>query len=132
MYEALRSGASGFLLKDAPRADLIAAVRVAAAGDALLAPSVTRRLIEAFAMRPAFSASPAPSALASLTPREQDILLLVARGQSNTEIARALVVSEATVKTHVTHLLAKLGLRDRVQAVILAYETGAVTPGRPD
>jgi DNA-binding NarL/FixJ family response regulator len=130
VYEALRSGASGFLLKDAPRADLIAAVRVAAAGDALLAPSVTRRLIEAFAMRPA-SASPAPSALASLTPREQDILLLVARGQSNTEIARALVVSEATVKTHVTHLLAKLGLRDRVQAVILAYETGAVTPGRP-
>jgi DNA-binding NarL/FixJ family response regulator len=131
VYEALRSGASGFLLKDAPRADLIAAVRVAAAGDALLAPSVTRRLIEAFAMRPA-SASPAPSALASLTPREQDILLLVARGQSNAEIARALVVSEATVKTHVTHLLAKLGLRDRVQAVILAYETGAVTPGRPD
>jgi DNA-binding NarL/FixJ family response regulator len=131
VYEALRSGASGFLLKDAPRADLIAAVRVAAAGDALLAPSVTRRLIEAFAMRPA-SASPAPSALASLTPREQDILLLVARGHSNTEIARALVVSEATVKTHVTHLLAKLGLRDRVQAVILAYETGAVTPGRPD
>src|ERR1700730_1398519 len=131
VYEALRSGASGFLLKDAPRADLIAAVRVAAAGDALLAPSVTRRLIEAFAMRPA-SASPAPSALASLTPREQDILLLVARGQSNTEIARGLVVSEATVKTHVTHLLAKLGLRDRVQAVILAYETGAVPPGRPD
>ena len=131
VYEALRSGASGFLLKDAPRADLIAAVRVAAAGDALLAPSVTRRLIEAFAMRPA-SASPAPSALASLTPREQDILLLVARGQSNTEIARGLVVSEATVKTHVTHLLAKLGLRDRVQAVILAYETGAVTPGRSD
>ena len=131
VYEALRSGASGFLLKDAPRADLIAAVRVAAAGDALLAPSVTRRLIEAFAMRPA-SVSPAPSALASLTARERDILLLVARGQSNTEIARTLVVSEATVKTHVTHLLTKLGLRDRVQAVILAYETGAVTPGRPD
>jgi DNA-binding NarL/FixJ family response regulator len=130
VYEALRSGASGFLLKDAPRADLIAAVRVAAAGDALLAPSVTRRLIEAFARRPA-SASPAPSRLASLTPRERDILLLVARGQSNTEIAAALVVSEATVKTHVTHLLSKLGLRDRVQAVILAYETGAVVPGRP-
>jgi DNA-binding NarL/FixJ family response regulator len=130
VYEALRSGASGFLLKDAPRADLIAAVRVAAAGDALLAPSVTRRLIEAFARRPA-EAAPAPSRLASLTPREQDILLLVARGQSNTEIARSLVVSEATVKTHVAHLLAKLGLRDRVQAVILAYETGAVTPGRP-
>jgi len=131
VYEALRSGASGFLLKDAPRADLIAAVRVAAAGDALLAPSVTRRLIEAFASRPA-SAVPAPSKLASLTPRERDILLLVARGQSNAEIAGALVVSEATVKTHVGHLLAKLGLRDRVQAVILAYETGAVTPGRPD
>jgi DNA-binding NarL/FixJ family response regulator len=131
VYEALRSGASGFLLKDAPRADLIAAVRVTAAGDALLAPSVTRRLIETFAARPA-EAAPAPSQLASLTPRERDILQLLARGRSNTEIARGLVVSEATVKTHVTHLLAKLGLRDRVQAVILAYETGAVTPGRPD
>jgi DNA-binding NarL/FixJ family response regulator len=131
VYEALRSGASGFLLKDAPRADLISAVRVAAAGDALLAPSVTRRLIEAFAARPA-ATSPSPSRLASLTPRERDILLLLARGRSNSEIAGALVVSEATVKTHVAHLLAKLGLRDRVQAVILAYETGAVTPGRPD
>ena len=131
VYEALRSGASGFLLKDAPRADLIAAVRVVAAGDALLAPSVTRRLIEAFSVRPV-ATTPSPSKLASLTPRERDILLQVARGQSNTEIARALVVSEATVKTHVAHLLAKLGLRDRVQAVILAYETGAVTPGRPD
>jgi len=131
VYEALRSGATGFLLKDAPRADLIAAVRVAAAGDALLAPSVTRRLIGAFARRPA-AASPAPSKLQSLTPRERDILRQLARGQSNTEIARTLVVSEATVKTHVTHLLAKLGLRDRVQAVILAYETGAITPGRPD
>ena len=131
VYEALRAGASGFLLKDAPRADLAAAIRVAAAGDALLAPSVTRRLIEAFARRPA-PAAPSPSRLASLTPRERDILLLVARGLSNAEIARDLVVSEATVKTHVGHLLAKLGLRDRVQAVILAYETGAVTPGRPD
>jgi len=131
VYEALRSGASGFLLKDAPRADLVAAVRVAAAGDALLAPSVTRRLIEAFARRPA-SVAPAPSRLASLTPRERDILLQVARGRSNTEIARELVVTEATVKTHVGHLLAKLGLRDRVQAVIVAYETGAITPGRPD
>ena len=128
VYEALRSGASGFLLKDAPRADLIAAVHVVAAGEALLAPSVTRRLIEAFASRPV---SVAPSQLASLTPRERDILLQVARGQSNTEIARELVVSEATVKTHVAHLLAKLGLRDRVQAVILAYESGVVTPGRP-
>jgi len=131
VYEALRAGASGFLLKDAPRADLVAAVRVAAAGDALLAPSVTRRLIEAFAARPA-EALPSPSRLASLTPRERDILLLLARGRTNLEIAGELVVSEATVKTHVAHLLAKLGLRDRVQAVILAYETGAVTPGRPD
>jgi len=131
VYEALRSGASGFLLKDAPRADLVAAVRVAAAGDALLAPSVTRRLIEAFARRPA-SVAPAPSRLLSLTPRERDILLQVARGRSNIEIARELVVTEATVKTHVGHLLAKLGLRDRVQAVILAYETGAITPGRTD
>jgi len=131
VYEALRAGASGFLLKDAPRADLAAAIRVAAAGDALLSPSVTRRLIEAFARRPA-SVAPSPSRLASLTPRERDILLLVARGRSNTEIAGDLVVSEATVKTHVGHLLAKLGLRDRVQAVILAYETGAITPGRAD
>jgi DNA-binding NarL/FixJ family response regulator len=131
VYEALRAGASGFLLKDAPRADLAAAIRLAAAGDALLAPSVTRRLIEAFAARPA-AVTPSPSRLASLTPRERDILTLVARGRSNTEIASDLVVSEATVKTHVGHLLAKLGLRDRVQAVILAYETGAITPGRPD
>jgi DNA-binding NarL/FixJ family response regulator len=131
VYEALRAGASGFLLKDAPRADLIAAVRVAAAGDALLAPSVTRRLIEAFAARPP-ETLPSPSRLASLTPRERDILLLLARGRTNLEIAANLVVSEATVKTHVAHLLAKLGLRDRVQAVILAYETGAVTPGRAD
>jgi DNA-binding NarL/FixJ family response regulator len=131
VYEALRAGASGFLLKDAPRADLVAAIRVAAAGDALLAPSVTRRLIEAFAARPA-AVAPSPSRLASLTPRERDILMLVARGRSNTEIAGDLVVSEATVKTHVGHLLAKLGLRDRVQAVIVAYETGAITPGRPD
>jgi DNA-binding NarL/FixJ family response regulator len=131
VYEALRAGASGFLLKDAPRADLVTAVRVAAAGDALLAPSVTRRLIEAFAARPA-ETLPSPSRLASLTPRERDILLLLARGRTNLEIAGDLVVSEATVKTHVAHLLAKLGLRDRVQAVILAYETGAVTPGRSD
>jgi DNA-binding NarL/FixJ family response regulator len=130
VYEALRAGASGFLLKDAPRADLIRAVQVAAAGEALLAPSVTRRLIEAFARRPA-SVAPPPSRLASLTPRERDILLLVARGRSNTEIAAELVVSEATVKTHLGHLLAKLGLRDRVQAVILAYETGAIVPGHP-
>jgi DNA-binding NarL/FixJ family response regulator len=130
VYEALRAGASGFLLKDSPRHDLIAAVRAAAAGDALLAPSVTRRLIEAFARR-APETSPAPSRLASLTARERDVLLLLARGRSNAEIASALFVSEATVKTHVGNVLAKLGLRDRVQAVILAYETGIVVPGTP-
>ena len=128
VYAALRAGASGFLLKDSPRADLIAAVRAAAAGDALLAPSVTRRLIEAFARRPA-ETSPSPSQLASVTARERDVLMLMARGRSNAEIAAALVVSEATVKTHVGSLLAKLGLRDRVQAVILAYETGLIVPG---
>ena len=130
VYEALRAGASGFLLKDSPRADLIAAVRAAAAGDAMLAPSVTRRLIEVFARRPPETA-PAPSRLASLTAREREVLVLLARGGSNTEIVAALVVSEATVKTHVGNLLAKLGLRDRVQAVILAYETGIVIPGQP-
>jgi DNA-binding NarL/FixJ family response regulator len=131
VYEALRSGASGFLLKDAPRHDLIAAVRVAAAGNALLAPSVTVRLIDAFARRPA-QTLPAPSRLDSLTGREHDILLRLARGLTNAEIAADLVVSEATVKSHVGSLLAKLGLRDRVQAVILAYETGTVRPGEPD
>jgi DNA-binding NarL/FixJ family response regulator len=130
VYGALRAGASGFLLKDAPRHDLIAAVRAAAAGDAMLAPSVTRLVIETFARKPPAMA-PAPSRLASLTARERDILILIARGRSNAEIAADLVVSEATVKTHVGHLLAKLGLRDRVQAVILAYETGAVVPGSP-
>ena len=128
VYEALRSGASGFLLKDSPRADLIAAVRAAAAGDALLAPSVTRRLIDAFGRRPA-AAVTAPDRLNALTARERDVLLLLARGHSNAEAAAALFVSEATVKTHVGNLLAKLGLRDRVQAVILAYETGLVVPG---
>jgi DNA-binding NarL/FixJ family response regulator len=128
VYEALRAGASGFLLKDAPRHDLIAAVRRVAAGDALLAPSVTMRLIEAFARRPP-ETTPSPARLASLTARERDILLRLARGRTNAEIAADLVVSDATVKTHVGHLLAKLGLRDRVQAVILAYETGMVVPG---
>jgi DNA-binding NarL/FixJ family response regulator len=128
VYEALRAGASGFLLKDAPRHDLIAAVRRVAAGDALLAPSVTMRLIEAFARRPPEMA-PSPSRLASLTARERDILMRLARGRTNAEIATDLFVGEATVKTHVGHLLAKLGLRDRVQAVILAYETGIVIPG---
>jgi DNA-binding NarL/FixJ family response regulator len=130
VYEALRAGASGFLLKDSPRHDLIAAVRAAAAGDALLAPSVTRRLIEVFARKPP-ETTPSPSRLAALTPRERDVLLQLARGRSNSEIASGLFVSEATVKTHVGSVLAKLGLRDRVQAVILAYETGLVTPGEP-
>jgi len=131
VYEALRAGASGFLLKDAPRHDLIAAIKIAAAGNALLAPSVTMRLIDAFARRPA-QTLPAPSRLASLTVRERDILLRLARGLTNAEIAANLFVSEATVKSHVGNLLAKLELRDRVQAVILAYETGIVRPGDPD
>ena len=131
VYEALRAGASGFLLKDAPRHDLIAAIKIAAAGNALLAPSVTMRLIDAFARRPA-QTLPTPSKLASLTVRERDILLRLARGLTNAEIAADLVVSEATVKSHVGNLLAKLGLRDRVQAVILAYESGIVRPGDPD
>ena len=131
VYEALRAGACGFLLKDAPRHDLIAAVKTAASGNALLAAPVTMRLIDAFARRPA-QTLPTPSRLASLTLRERDILLRLARGLTNSEIAADLVVSEATVKSHVGNLLAKLGLRDRVQAVILAYETGIVRPGDPD
>ena len=128
VYAALRAGASGFLLKDSPRADLIAAVRIAATGDALLAPSVTRRLIEVFARRPP-EMSPEPSRLAAVSAREREVLMLLARGRTNAEIAATLFVSEATVKTHVGSLLNKLGLRDRVQAVILAYETGLVVPG---
>jgi DNA-binding NarL/FixJ family response regulator len=131
VYEALRSGASGFLLKDAPRHDLVAAIKIAAAGNALLAPSVTMRLIDAFARRPA-QTLPTPSQLGLLTGRERDILMRLARGLTNAQIAAELVVSEATVKSHVGNLLAKLGLRDRVQAVILAYETGIVRPGEPD
>jgi len=130
VFEALRAGASGFLLKDLPREDLVAAVRVVAAGDALLAPQVTRRLIEEFARRPA-PADPAPGALDALTARERETLGLLARGLSNAEMAAALYVSEHTVKTHVGNVLAKLGLRDRIHAVILAYEIGLVQPGRP-
>jgi DNA-binding NarL/FixJ family response regulator len=129
VFEALRAGASGFLLKDLPREDLVAAVRVVAAGEALLAPSVTRRLIAEFARRPA-GAEPDPAALASLTAREREALELMARGLSNAEMAVSLYVSEHTVKTHVGNVLAKLGLRDRIQAVILAYEVGLVQPGR--
>ncbi|MGW4228968.1 response regulator [Streptomyces sp. NPDC004980] len=131
VYEALRVGASGFLLKDAPPADLISAVRVVAAGDALLAPSVTRRLIADFArQRPtgAFRSGPALR-LRGLTPRETEVLELVARGLSNQEIAQRLVLAEQTVKTHVGRILAKADLRDRAQAVIFAYESGLVAPG---
>jgi DNA-binding NarL/FixJ family response regulator len=125
VYEALRLGASGFLLKDALPDDLVAAVRVAAAGDALLAPRVTRRLISEFVRaRPRKNAS----RLEELTRREQEVLVLIARGLSNSEIAGELVVAEQTVKTHVGRIFAKLDLRDRAQAVVLAYETGLVTP----
>ena len=128
VYAALRAGASGFLLKDTPPADLLAAIRVVAAGDALLAPSITRRLIAEFARRPE-PGPVAPAALASLTDREREVLALVARGLSNAEIAELLVVSAATAKTHVSRVLAKLQARDRAQLVMLAYETGLVTPG---
>jgi DNA-binding NarL/FixJ family response regulator len=128
VYQALRAGASGFLLKDTPPADLLAAIRVVAAGDALLAPRVTRRLIEEFARRPE-PAAVAPAGLAALTDREREVLALVARGLSNAEIAERLYVSAATAKTHVSRVLAKLRARDRAQLVMLAYETGLVTPG---
>ena len=128
VYEALRAGASGFLLKDAPAADLINAVRVVAAGEALLAPSVTRRLIAEFAAR-SHGDRPRPAALNALTPRETDVLRLIARGLSNQEIAAELVVAEQTVKSHVGRILTKFDLRDRAQAVVFAYETGLVIPG---
>jgi DNA-binding NarL/FixJ family response regulator len=127
VYDALRSGASGFLLKDVPPEELIAAVRVVASGDALIAPSITKRMIEHF-VRAAPPSTP-PAELAQLTPRETEVLILIARGRSNSEIAAEFVLSEATVKTHVKHILAKLGVRDRVQAVVLAYEAGLVSPG---
>jgi DNA-binding NarL/FixJ family response regulator len=128
VYEALRAGASGFLLKDASADELIRAVRVVAAGDALLAPSVTRTLIADYASRPVRD-RPKPERLRVLTPRETEVLKLIARGMSNSEIADALVLAEQTVKTHVGRILAKLDLRDRAQAVVLAYETGLVHPG---
>jgi DNA-binding NarL/FixJ family response regulator len=130
VFEALRAGASGFLLKDLPREDLVAAVRVVAAGDALLAPQVTRRLIEEFARRPPSAGGVGPGALDALTARERETLELLARGLTNAELAEALYVSEHTVKTHVGNVLAKLGLRDRIHAVILAYEIGLVQPGQ--
>ena len=129
VFEALRAGARGFLLKDAPAGELINAVRVVAAGEGLLAPSVTRRLIEEFASRKRIAPSAQRARLASLTPRETDVLRLIARGQSNSEIAETLVVAEQTVKTHIGRILAKLDLRDRAQAVVFAYETGLVAPG---
>ncbi len=129
VFEALRAGASGFLLKDVTAEHLFDAVRVVAAGEALLAPGVTRRLISEFArLRPATSAAARP-ALASLTPRETEVLILVAEGLSNQQLAARLVVTEETVKTHVSRVLRKLGLRDRTQAVIAAYESGLVVPG---
>jgi DNA-binding NarL/FixJ family response regulator len=128
VYEALRVGASGFLLKDAPAEELVRAVRVVAAGEALLAPSVTRRLIADVTSRRA-ARRVEPAQLAALTPREREVLELIARGLSNTEIAESLFVAEQTVKTHVGKVLSKLHLRDRAQAVVLAYETGVVTPG---
>ncbi len=127
VYEALRAGASGFLLKDMPAPELVMGLRAAGRGDALLAPSITRRLIEEFTETPA---AVAPPGLYELTPREVEIFQLVAEGLSNAEIAQRLVLSAATVKTHVAHLLAKLGVRDRVQAVVLAYRTGVIRPVR--
>ena len=130
VYDALRAGASGFLLKDVTAERLFDAVRVIAAGDALLAPAVTRRLISEFArLRPSRGRTPPP--LTALTPREIEVLRLVAEGLSNPEVAARLVVTEETVKTHVSRVLTKLGLRDRTQAVITAYETGLVVPGSP-
>jgi len=130
VFDALRAGASGFLLKEVTAGQLYDAVRVIAAGDALLAPGVTRRLISEFARIPRPAAVPQPSSLAALTPRETEVLRLVAEGLSNSEIAARLTVTEDTVKTHVSRLLAKLGLRDRVQAVVTAYESGLVVPAR--
>lgn len=127
VFDAIRAGASGFLLKDTPAEELIRAIRIVAEGNALLAPTVTRRLVEEFARRP--RPAERPVALSELTPRELEVLGLLARGLSNSEIAAELVVGDATVKTHVARILQKLGLRDRVQAVVLAYEAGLVQPG---
>jgi DNA-binding NarL/FixJ family response regulator len=126
VYAALAAGASGFLLKDVTPEHLVAAVQLVRTGDALLAPSITRRLVERFAPRPVPAGSPGCD-LSALTPREMEVLALIARGMSNAEIAAGLTLSEATVKTHVARILTKLGLRDRVQAVVLAYESGLVS-----
>ena len=132
VYAALRAGASGFLLKDAPAEQLVNAVRVIASGDALLAPSVTRLLIDEVSRRPAVDPATVAPGLADLTERELEVLRLIARGMSNAEIAEQLYLGEATVKTHVGRVLTKLDLRDRVQAVVAAYESGIVTPGSYD
>lgn len=129
VHEALRAGASGFLLKDTPPADLLDAIRVVAAGEALLAPTVTRRLIEEFVRTPV-SGTTSPAALAVLTDREREVLTLVARGLSNQEIAERLVLSPATAKTHVSRILTKLNVRDRAGLVVVAYQSGLVSPGR--
>jgi DNA-binding NarL/FixJ family response regulator len=129
VYDALRAGASGFMLKDAPPEEIAAAVQIVARGDALLAPAVTRAVIEEFArQQPAVTGTP-PAAVAELTPREHEVFELLARGMSNPEICKQLVITEATAKTHVARILQKLDLRDRVQAVIYAYEAGLVAPG---
>jgi DNA-binding NarL/FixJ family response regulator len=129
VYESLRAGASGFLLKDVRRGQLTDAIRVVVAGETLLAPAITRRLIEEFCRRPSPDGR-TPAELASLTERELEVLTLLGRGLSNADIAAELVVAETTVKTHVAHVLTKLDLRDRAQAVVAAYETGLITPGR--
>ena len=130
LYEAMKAGASGFLLKDARRDQLVHAIRTVATGDALLAPALVRRLVEDFCRRPPPGGP--PPAVAKLTERELEVLRLVARGLSNTEIAKELFLSQATVKTHLAHVMQKLDLRDRVQAVVLAYESGLVRPGVED
>jgi DNA-binding NarL/FixJ family response regulator len=131
VYEALRAGASGFLVKDVPPEQLIAGIRSVASGDALLAPSVTQRLIQEFVRRPPDGIRTPSPELSGLTAREVEVLQMMARGLSNGEIASELFVSETTVKTHVAHLLSKLRVRDRVQAVVFAYESGVVAPGDP-
>ncbi|HEX8343203.1 MAG TPA: response regulator transcription factor [Actinoplanes sp.] len=131
VFGALKAGASGFLLKDTPPADLLAGIRVVAGGDSLLSPSITRHLIEEFVRRPEAGGRTAPPALTALTAREAEVLTLVARGLSNAEIAERLYVSPATAKTHVARLLMKLDARDRAQLIIIAYESGLVTPQTP-
>jgi DNA-binding NarL/FixJ family response regulator len=132
VYEALRAGASGFMLKDTPPERLVEAIRVVAGGDALLSPTITRRVIEEFVRRPPASVRTPPAEVGELTTRELEMLGYMARGLSNAEIAKEAFVSETTVKTHVARILMKLGLRDRVQAVVFAYETGLVLPGAAD